>query len=156
MPTPDYYIKNGHECQECIDMITADCSGGEAFIIGNIIKYLWRYKGKNGSRDLDKAKNYIDMLLANNRTWYSEEPFIYEKTKEKADIIENEVEKIVTKINEFCGRYNNCDRCPMKNTEFYKKYSCNIWAVKIAEFINQPDRMVPQLLRFIEEHENAK
>ena len=156
MPTPDYYIKNGHECQECINMITADCQSGEAFIIGNIIKYLWRYKGKNGSRDLAKAKNYLDMLLGYNKPWYSAPQFTYGETKEKTNLIENEVEKIVTKINAFCGRYNNCDKCPMKNTEFYKKYSCNIWNVRVGEFINQPDTMVPQLLKFIEDHENAK
>ena len=119
MATPDYYIKNGHECQECIDMITADCNGVEAFIIGNIIKYLWRYKGKNGNRDLSKAKTYIDMLLAKNKPWYTCNQFTYDVTKdENIDVIESEVLKILTKINDYCRRYGNCDKCPMKNTEF--------------------------------------
>ena len=33
------------------------------FIVGNIIKYICRYKDKNGIEDLKKAKHYIDMLI---------------------------------------------------------------------------------------------
>lgn len=33
------------------------------FIQGNIIKYIIRYKDKNGLEDLNKAKQYIDMLI---------------------------------------------------------------------------------------------
>ena len=30
---------------------------------GNIIKYVTRYKAKNGKQDLEKAKHYIDLLI---------------------------------------------------------------------------------------------
>jgi len=33
------------------------------FIEGNIIKYICRYKNKNGNEDLKKIKHYIDILL---------------------------------------------------------------------------------------------
>jgi hypothetical protein len=33
------------------------------FIQGNVIKYLLRYKDKNGLEDLQKAKHYIDLLI---------------------------------------------------------------------------------------------
>lgn len=33
------------------------------FIEGNIIKYVLRYKDKNGEQDLIKAKHYIDLLI---------------------------------------------------------------------------------------------
>lgn len=33
------------------------------FIVGNIIKYICRYKDKNGIEDLKKAKHYIDILI---------------------------------------------------------------------------------------------
>lgn len=33
------------------------------FIVGNIIKYICRYKDKNGIEDLQKAKHYIDILI---------------------------------------------------------------------------------------------
>ena len=29
----------------------------------NVIKYICRYKGKNGIEDLNKAKHYIDLLI---------------------------------------------------------------------------------------------
>lgn len=33
------------------------------YIVGNIIKYVCRYKIKNGIEDLRKARHYIDMLI---------------------------------------------------------------------------------------------
>jgi hypothetical protein len=33
------------------------------FIEGNIIKYICRYKNKNGKQDLEKIKHYIDLLI---------------------------------------------------------------------------------------------
>ena len=33
------------------------------FCEGNIIKYICRYKEKNGLQDLEKAKHYIEMLI---------------------------------------------------------------------------------------------
>lgn len=33
------------------------------FCQGNIIKYVTRYKSKNGIEDLKKAKHYIDLLI---------------------------------------------------------------------------------------------
>ena len=33
------------------------------YLQGNIIKYVTRYKDKNGVEDLQKAKHYIDLLI---------------------------------------------------------------------------------------------
>jgi hypothetical protein len=33
------------------------------FIEGNIIKYICRYKNKNGKQDLEKIKHYVDLLI---------------------------------------------------------------------------------------------
>lgn len=33
------------------------------FSVGNIIKYVCRYKHKNGKEDLLKARHYIDLLI---------------------------------------------------------------------------------------------
>lgn len=35
------------------------------FVEGNIIKYVSRYKRKNGMQDLLKAKHYLDILIKN-------------------------------------------------------------------------------------------
>jgi hypothetical protein len=36
-----------------------------SFIEGNIVKYVSRYKAKNGLEDLKKAKWYLDRLISN-------------------------------------------------------------------------------------------
>lgn len=33
------------------------------FCVGNVIKYVTRYKDKNGIADLEKAKHYIELLI---------------------------------------------------------------------------------------------
>lgn len=36
---------------------------GIGYMAGNVIKYVSRYKEKNGIEDLKKARHYIDMLI---------------------------------------------------------------------------------------------
>lgn len=60
----DYY--NGRSCLNHIENFFAFhefLSPYENFYIGNIIKYLWRYKKKNGVKDLEKAKEYLEFLI---------------------------------------------------------------------------------------------
>ncbi len=56
---------------ECIDALESACAelvGLEAFCTANAIKYLWRWKRKNGAEDLRKAKWYIDRMLSSLTT----------------------------------------------------------------------------------------
>tara|TARA_R100000781_G_C4031310_1_gene110700 strand:+ start:164 stop:442 length:279 start_codon:yes stop_codon:yes gene_type:complete len=58
---PPHYNKEGIEC---IDAIKAALGPGmEFYLQGNIMKYLWRYRYKNGIEDLKKAKWYLDKLI---------------------------------------------------------------------------------------------
>lgn len=64
---PNHYTFGKYEC---IDVLTELCNannlqGVEGFLYGNIIKYLWRYKHKNGIEDLNKAKWYLQRLIDN-------------------------------------------------------------------------------------------
>jgi len=43
-----------------IEFITINDLG---YIVGNVIKYVCRYKLKNGVEDLRKARHYIDLLI---------------------------------------------------------------------------------------------
>ena len=45
---------------ECWDYVV---SHGLGFLEGNIIKYVTRYKHKNGLEELKKAKEYLDKLI---------------------------------------------------------------------------------------------
>ena len=37
--------------------------GFESYLQGNVIKYIARFKKKNGREDLKKAKHYLDKLI---------------------------------------------------------------------------------------------
>jgi hypothetical protein len=49
---------------ECIDALRSMLSADEyiGFLRGNIFKYQWRYKNKNGAEDLRKAQWYMNKL----------------------------------------------------------------------------------------------
>ena len=58
---PPHYNKYGVECIEAIQSATGE--GYEYYLHGNIIKYLWRYRYKNGVQDLEKAQWYLSRLI---------------------------------------------------------------------------------------------
>lgn len=60
---PAHYTQGGIECIEAIKAATALLPGFEGYCTGNVIKYLWRWKAKNGAEDLQKAIWYIKRLL---------------------------------------------------------------------------------------------
>ena len=72
---PDRYNKGGIEVIDIIKAYTEDLNGKEAFNIGNAIKYICRYKDKNGIEDLEKAIFYINDTIEEldpSRKKYSE------------------------------------------------------------------------------------
>ena len=68
--SPPHYNKAGVECIEAIRAATGD--GYEYYLQGNIMKYLWRYRYKNGTEDLKKAQWYLDKLLEEVEGYYDE------------------------------------------------------------------------------------
>ena len=58
-----YKSKKGIEVIDVIEAFTEDLKGIEATDTGNIIKYICRWKGKNGLQDLEKAQWYINHLI---------------------------------------------------------------------------------------------
>lgn len=62
---PNHYC--GQYGLESIDIIRNFAGGPKEvreFYWGNVIKYLCRYQEKNGLEDLNKAKKYLDWLIA--------------------------------------------------------------------------------------------
>jgi hypothetical protein len=51
------------ECIDAIDAAVEGLNGIEAVCTANAIKYLWRWKRKNGIEDLQKAHWYIEKLI---------------------------------------------------------------------------------------------
>jgi hypothetical protein len=60
---PSHYTSGGIECIDALESATDGLNGIEAVCTANAIKYLWRWKRKNGVEDLKKAKWYIDKLI---------------------------------------------------------------------------------------------
>tara|TARA_R100000664_G_C2759074_1_gene148461 strand:+ start:876 stop:1100 length:225 start_codon:yes stop_codon:yes gene_type:complete len=59
--SPKHYNQAGIECIDAIEAATGD--GFEHYLQGNIIKYVWRYRYKNGTEDLQKAQWYLNKLI---------------------------------------------------------------------------------------------
>ena len=60
---PAHYAYGRYEAIDVITELTEGASGPEGFLLGNIIKYLWRYRRKNGAEDLKKAREYLSRLI---------------------------------------------------------------------------------------------
>lgn len=60
---PSHYTSGKVECIDAIDSAVQDLSGFEGYCTGNTIKYMWRWKKKNGVEDLKKARWYLDRLI---------------------------------------------------------------------------------------------
>ena len=58
---PSHYMMGSKETIEIIKDITDKEFG--SYCVGNVIKYLSRYKYKNGIEDLKKAQQYIQFMI---------------------------------------------------------------------------------------------
>jgi hypothetical protein len=59
---PAHYQRGGIET---IDYIKASLGAGASdYMIGNVLKYVSRFKDKDGVRDLKKARQYLDWAIA--------------------------------------------------------------------------------------------
>jgi hypothetical protein len=58
-----YQSETGLEVIDVIEAFTFDLKGIEAWNTGNILKYICRWKQKNGLEDLYKAQWYLDDLI---------------------------------------------------------------------------------------------
>ena len=64
--SPSHYNQAGIEC---IDAIKASLGDNyQDYCKGNIMKYLWRYKYKNGIEDLKKAQWYLNSMIESVET----------------------------------------------------------------------------------------
>jgi len=67
---PPHYKQGKVECIEAIKSAVVNKTGEEAVLVGNVIKYLWRYESKGGITDVEKAIwyiNHLKQLLDENR-----------------------------------------------------------------------------------------
>ena len=58
-----YQSESGLEVIDVIEAFTSDLNGIDATATGNILKYMCRWKHKNGLQDLEKAQWYLTHLI---------------------------------------------------------------------------------------------
>lgn len=63
-----YQSEKGLEVIDVIGAFTSDLNGIEAVDTGNVIKYICRWKKKNGVQDLKKAMWYLQHLIDHQPT----------------------------------------------------------------------------------------
>lgn len=61
---PVHYTKGGIECIDAIEAATQNLTGAEAVCTGQVIKYIWHWKWKNGVEDLKKSQWYLNRLIS--------------------------------------------------------------------------------------------
>lgn len=59
---PNHYTQGGIECIRAIEASMSP-SGFQDYCKGNVMKYIWRWRDKNGIEDLKKAKVYLEWLI---------------------------------------------------------------------------------------------
>jgi hypothetical protein len=68
---PQHYKNGNVECIEAIKSAVVGKDGFSGYLVGNVIKYLWRFESKGGVTDLEKSNWYLLKLID------------YEKNKER-------------------------------------------------------------------------
>lgn len=99
---PSHYTSKSMECIEMIDIMVEALPPQDAVRMANIIKYLYRYTGKNGVQDLQKAQKYLSMLIeryeGNPETQAEEKPEEVKKPSSlNVDVIKEVLEEVVPK-----------------------------------------------------------
>lgn len=61
---PSHYTAGAVECIDAIESAVTGLTGAEAVLTAQVIKYIWRFKRKNGVEDLKKARWYLDRLIS--------------------------------------------------------------------------------------------
>lgn len=81
-----YHYTQGILPGECIDYVKY-----LDFCRGNVIKYLWRYKQKNGQEDIKKAAQYLKYIVSNPDIITGEIPpeTLHEFNKKCNDILQH-------------------------------------------------------------------
>lgn len=62
---PVHYTHGGIECLDAIEAaLSSQDNPYQAFLTGQVLKYMWRWPMKNRLEDCRKAKFYLDRLIA--------------------------------------------------------------------------------------------
>lgn len=101
---PEHYTQGGVECIDAIAAATTGLQGIEAVCTANVIKYIWRWKRKNGVEDIKKALWYLNKLKS-----VVEKP---EPAEREAAKIDPGLSELMAMLSEM-PRYGASYKCPV-------------------------------------------
>ena len=61
---PSHYTAGKVECIDAMEAAVTGLEGMDTVLTAQILKYIWRWKKKNGVEDLRKAEWYLKRLIA--------------------------------------------------------------------------------------------
>lgn len=61
---PPHYAETRIECLVAIEAMVERWPGEASYLGGNVVKYVWRHRGKQPVESLKKARFYLDRLIA--------------------------------------------------------------------------------------------
>lgn len=79
MDTQDAVVAPQHYASFQIEPVTFITVNALPYIEGNVIKYICRWRMKDGLRDLRKAKRYIDLLIEHEERVAAGDPLLVKK-----------------------------------------------------------------------------
>ena len=120
---PDHYKSGKYEVIDIIDEFTKDLSGTEAVCTANAIKYILRWKKKNGIQDVKKAIWYLQHMVDKDEERLREEHAEFDeellKKKEECEYTTNLIKN-----------YMNSQKVPTKPLKSMKEICEDIIAPK--------------------------
>lgn len=85
---PPHYLMGKVQCIDAIESAVVGLVGIEAFLAGNVIKYVFRHEWKNGMEDLQKGHWYLCALMEARATREAEEAAPDENDSEAPDEVD--------------------------------------------------------------------
>ena len=77
---PSHYTQGGIECIKAIEASMAP-DGFQDYCKGNVLKYIWRWREKNGVEDLKKAQVYLTWMIESAEREYHDDIVSCEDTQ---------------------------------------------------------------------------
>lgn len=137
---PDHYKSGKFEVIDIIDEFTKDLSGTEAVCTANAIKYILRWKKKNGKQDINKAIWYlmhlvehledVDLAKATEKEWGIQPDEFVDDALNHIPKKEVDMDKITNRLTfiDIKEEIHSCDDCASKydNPGSYPCIDCDL------------------------------
>lgn len=123
---PHYQSESGLEAIDVIEAFTSKLKGIEAVDTGNVLKYMLRWKEKNGLQDLNKAMWYLQHLITHLKK-VEDKNKQFENHFKNGDVLMSTVcgacesvdshkeDWVLADCEKYCDKYSGCEDVAIAN-----------------------------------------